>query len=58
MNDKGKGNQKPWCDRDDDGARECKNDDADEAGLAAGAFSARKKREKNTEAHISAIKRT
>ena len=39
LNDKGKGNQKPWCDRDDDGARECKNDDADEAGLAADASS-------------------
>ena len=29
----------PWCDRDDDGARECKYDDADEAGLAADASS-------------------
>ena len=37
--DKGKGNQKPWCNRDDDGAWECKNDDAKEAGLAADASS-------------------
>ena len=39
LEDKGRGNQKPWCNRDDDGAWECKNDDAEEAGLAAGASS-------------------